>query len=74
MFQIISAAIAALSLVAAYAAAWRIYRTAWSRKPTTEREGAGALLLRALLLRLRRRRMKMRYAGARLSSRSLAKA
>jgi hypothetical protein len=69
MFQIISAAIAALSLVAAYAAAWRIYRTAWSRKPTTEREGAGALLLR-----LRRRRMKARYADARLSSRSLVKA
>lgn len=32
MFQIIGPAIAAISLVGAYAAAWRIYRTAWNSK------------------------------------------
>jgi len=64
MFQIISAAIAVLSLVAAYVAAWRIYRTAWDRKATAELDRPKATPTGALILLLRRRRrLKARYAG-----------
>ncbi|WP_036294373.1 hypothetical protein [Methylosinus sp. PW1] len=77
MFQIISTAIAGSALTVAYAAAWRIYRSAWDRKTTlalaprlaqcpTTRAGALVLLLR------RRRLMKARHAGPR--GRDLAKA
>lgn len=76
MFQIISAAIAALSLVAAYAAAWRIYRSAWDRTPTAEPGRPKMTRARALVLLLRRRRqMRARYAGmGRTANRNLAKA
>ncbi|WP_400769845.1 hypothetical protein [Methylosinus sporium] len=70
MFQIISAAIAGSALTVAYAAAWRIYRSAWERKATpalaprlaprpATRAGALILLLR------RRRLMRARHAGPR---------
>ncbi|MBU3889624.1 hypothetical protein FM996_20120 [Methylosinus sporium] len=63
MFQIIGAAIAAMALVAAYAAAWRIYRTAWVRKATDPLDVTGAL---TRFLRARhRRRLKARFASAR---------
>ncbi|OAI23572.1 hypothetical protein A1351_19345 [Methylosinus sp. R-45379] len=73
MFQIISAAIAGSALTVAYAAAWRIYRSAWERKATPALVRSPATRAGALILLLRRRRlMKARHAGPR--GRDLAKA
>lgn len=73
MFQIISAAIAGSALTVAYAAAWRIYRSAWERKATPALAPSPATRAGALILLLRRRRlMKARHAGPR--GRDLAKA
>jgi hypothetical protein len=74
MFQIISAAIAGAALVAAYAAAWRIYRSAWDRKATAELGEKRASRVETLSLLFRRRRLtKARRAGA-TRTRDFAKA
>ncbi|BBU60110.1 hypothetical protein MSC49_00450 [Methylosinus sp. C49] len=66
MFQIISAAIAGSALTVAYAAAWRIYRSAWERKATPALVPKPAPRAGAFILLLRRRRpMKARHSGQR---------